>query len=70
MTPLDFILDQMRLVVVDLYADFIQVERVANDDCLDIEISSYSCASTEIDGVLLDTWPTLFALYIDSVGVT
>ena len=35
-TPLDFILDQMRIVVIDLYADFIQVERVANDNCLDI----------------------------------
>ena len=34
--PFDFIFDQMRLVVIDLYANLIQVERVANDNCLDI----------------------------------
>ena len=66
---LDFIFDQMRLVVIDLDANLVQVERIAYNNRLDIKVSRYGGASTEIDGILLDARPTLFALYIDSIGI-
>ena len=59
----------MRLVVIDLDANLVQVERIAYNNRLDIKVSSYGGTSAEIDGILLDARPTLFALYIDSIGI-
>ena len=68
-TSFNPILDQMRLVVVNFYSDFIQIKRVANDQGLDIKIGVDSCASAEVYPVGLYSRTALLSLDVDTVSV-
>ena len=68
-TSVNLVLDQVRLIIVDLDSNFIQVKGVTDDERLDIKIGIDSSASAEINPVLCDARPTLLALDVDAVRV-
>ena len=68
-TSVNLVLYQVRLIIVDLNSNFIQVKGVTDDERLDIKISIDSSASAEINPVLRDARPALFALDVDAVRV-
>ena len=69
MTSVNLVLDQVRLIIVDLDSNFIQVKGVTDDERLDIKIGIDSGASAEINPVLCDARPALLALDVDAVSV-
>ena len=69
MTSVNLVLDQVRLIIVDLDSNFIQIKGVTDNERLDIKIGIDSCASAEINPVLCDARPTLLALDVDAVRI-
>ena len=65
----NIVLDDERRVVLNLDADLVEVELVADDVCLDSVVSFDGGAAAVLDCVVVDDWARCVALDVDACSV-